>query len=299
MTAIIFGSKYPSKPLETLLDIFRIIDESGVKIWIHLEFLKFLESKKVILKDVNSFTDMASLPTAILKDRDTIAISIGGDGTYLRTAWQVMEYKLPVLGVNLGRLGFLAAISGDVFRQAWEHILRKEYDVIERSMIDIYTEKEGHTTEQGTVLNEVVVSKKDSGSMISIEAQIDDQRVATYLADGLIISTPTGSTAYSLSVNGPIIAPNTSTFCLTPVAPHMLNMRPLVVADDSEIRLKVSARNLSFLLVADGKTTSLSCNTVLCLKKSKESIRSIQISGYNFYQTLRDKLMWGIDPREV
>ncbi|MDO4790440.1 MAG: NAD kinase [Porphyromonas sp.] len=299
MTVIIFGSKYLSKPLETLSDIFRIISESSVETWVHSDFLTFLESKKIPVNGIKPFTEMGALSPSVLKGGETIAISIGGDGTYLRTAWQVMEYKLPVLGVNLGRLGFLASISGDLFQETWQHVLKKEYDIVERSMIDIYTEKEGHTTEHGTVLNEVVVSKKDSGSMISIEAQIDGQRVATYLADGLIVSTPTGSTAYSLSVNGPIIAPNTSTLCLTPVAPHMLNMRPLVVADNYQIRLKVSARNLSFLLVADGKTTSLSCNTILCLKKSKESIKSIQIWGHNFYQTLRDKLMWGIDPREV
>lgn len=296
MNIIIFGSEYPSTPIPKIHEVIQILVDSCDSIWIESGFRTFLAGTGFNVSSTKIFNKVSEIDQAFFSKK-VVVLSIGGDGTYLRTAHKMIDHNLPIFGVNIGRLGFLAATSAKVFESAWREILRDNYDIVERSMLDVCIEHDGIEKPFTTALNEVVVSKKDTGSMISVNAFIDDKKIATYMADGLIVSTPTGSTAYSLSVNGPIIAPNTSTLCITPVAPHTLNMRPLVVVDNSEIRLSVNARNNSFLLSTDGRTKSLKCTHTITLKKSKQSIRSIQVPGYSFYQTLRDKLMWGMDIR--
>ena len=231
-----------------------------------------------------------------LKERADFLISIGGDGTLLKAVTYVRELNIPIMGINTGRLGFISSISATQISDAINDILKKEYTINERTLLELNTSK-NLFKDKNFALNEVAVSKKDTSSMIRIDAYIDDEFLNTYWADGLVISTPTGSTGYSLSCGGPIIMPGTNNIIITPNAPHNLNVRPIVINDNSVIKLKVEDRDQLALVSLDSRSRAFDSETELIIKKTDFKIKLIQPQNNSFTSTIRNKLMWGLDKR--
>lgn len=224
------------------------------------------------------------------------AFSIGGDGTFLNTAAHVGKKQIPILGINTGRLGFLADVPSEGIIPALEAIFQKEFNLEERSLLQVET-SDNATIDYPYVLNEIAVLKQDSSSMISIHAGVNGEIIHTYQADGLIVSTPTGSTAYSMSVGGPLVAPQSQNIILSPVASHSLNVRPLIIPDSWKIELEIISRSQCYLLALDGRSKILEQGTKLKIKKADFSIQIVKQLNHTFFDTLKNKLMWGADKR--
>ena len=225
------------------------------------------------------------------------AISLRGDGTFLRAASKVGAKKIPIIGVNMGRLGFLANVLPNEFRETLDDIYNGNFDIDERSVIKLESENEAIGTSP-YALNDISILKRDNASMITLHASIDGEYLVTYQADGLIVSTPTGSTAYSLSNGGPIIVPRGGILCLTPVAPHSLNLRPIVFSDDVVIHLEVESRSHNYLVAIDGRSVKLKEGTTLTIRKAPFVTRIVKRRCHSYFSTLRTKLMWGADLRK-
>ena len=241
-----------------------------------------------ILNLGQSLDDLANL------DID-MAISLGGDGTFLKAARCVGATGIPIVGINTGRLGFLADVSADGMEHFFAQLHEGHYTVRERSLLELIIG--GDTEHSSYALNEITVSKHDSSSMIAVHTTVGGEHLATYMGDGLIIATPTGSTAYSLSAGGPIVYPQSDVFVLTAVAPHSLGVRPIVIADDKTIELSIESRSGSFLVAVDGISQSYPEHTTITLRKASHTIRVVKQEGNTFFHTLQKKMMWGSDPR--
>jgi len=225
-----------------------------------------------------------------------VAFSIGGDGTFLNTSARIGEKGIPVIGVNTGRLGFLTDVSNDEIFDALEALMARKYRIEERTLLQVET-SDGTPLQYPYALNEVSVLKQDSSSMISIDASVNGELIHTYQADGLLVSTPTGSTAYSMSVGGPIVVPQAQNFILSPVASHSLNVRPLIIPDNWSIDLEVHSRTHSYLVALDGRSKVLEQTTQLHITKAPFTIKVVKQLQHTFFDTLKKKLMWGIDKR--
>lgn len=222
--------------------------------------------------------------------------SIGGDGTLLEALSFAQEKQIPILGINTGRLGFLTSVSTDEIKNAIDSLLNKEYRLETRLLLDVDLENNPFG-KSNYALNDVTIQKRDSSSMITIQAYLDGVFLNSYWADGLIISTPTGSTAYSMSCNGPIVLPNSGNIIITPIAPHNLNVRPLVVPDSTEIKLFVESRADNFLVAMDYKSATVPNSKEIKITKSNRTIQLVRLKNFDFLNTLRNKLMWGLDRR--
>lgn len=286
----IFGNTYQATTSHVIGNIIRCLNNYGAYISMDSEFYHFLVEERKMNFEVNR----------VFREDDFDAdfvISMGGDGTFLKAVSRVGAKSIPIIGVNMGRLGFLADVLPGEIEEAIEAIYNGSFSLEEHRVIRL--EVEGETLRENPfALNDISVLKRDNASMISIRASINGEHLVTYLADGLIVSTPTGSTAYSLSNGGPIIVPNTGTLCLTPVAPHSLNVRPIVVSDDSEITLKVESRSHNLLVAIDGRSESLGEDALLTIKKAPYSVRIVKRTGVRYFSTLREKMMWGADQRQ-
>lgn len=222
--------------------------------------------------------------------------SIGGDGTLLDTVTQVKDFHIPILGINTGRLGFLATIAKKDIESAMDIFFNEDFDTDERTLLRLET-KEELFSGLNFALNEVAVIKKDSSSMIKVNCFIDDQFLNTYWADGLMISTPTGSTGYSLSCGGPVILPQSKNFLITPINPHNLNIRPMVVSDSSIIRIEVDSRGTKFLTSLDSRSETVDSSVIMTVIKESFTAKLVKLRGFSFVDTLRNKLNWGFDVR--
>ena len=285
----LFGNVYQERKCAAVQKFFAIAQKKKADIAIHEPFFEFLRDKmKICVPECEVF-----------KDRDFTAdyvICMGGDGTFLDAASKVGDKEIPVIGVNTGRLGFLASFSPDLMEDTMEDIYSGFYDVEKHSVLQISCD-ELELKDYPFALNEIAILKHDISSMITIHTDINNEYLTAYQADGLIIGTPTGSTAYSLSVGGPIIVPQSETISLTPVAPHSLNMRPIVLTDDSEVTLRVESRSHSFLISLDGRSQSYPDNVHLRIRKAPYKVNVITKKGQSFFATLRKKMMWGADNR--
>ena len=233
------------------------------------------------------------------KDVDFL-FSIGGDGTILRAINLIQDSEIPILGINTGRLGFLTSLHKDALSEGLDLFLKKKYSFVSRSMLQVRTKNLIPLLENsGTALNEVSVNRKNTTSMLSIHTELDGKPLTTYWSDGLIISTPTGSTGYSLSSGGPIVSPNSQCWILNPIAPHNINMRPLIVPDTTEIKISVQGRSKNHLLSLDSRIVTLKNGNDIYLKKASYAVSTIQLNGSNFFSTLREKLFWGQDKRNT
>jgi len=293
MKVAIFGKYYQNSTEPIIKDIFVFFNSNNVEMVIDYYFLNVLKEKNIITKDYNTFSSHAELDSSF-----DMLISIGGDGTILRAATLVRNSGVPILGINAGRLGFLATVQKENIDEFMQFIIDKKYTISKRTLLSLTTSPENESIKEiNFALNEISVSRKDTTSMITIETYLNNEFLNSYWADGLIIATPTGSTGYSMSCGGPILTPDVSSFVVTPIAPHNLNARPLVIPDETEIRLKISGREENYLVSLDSRITSVKNDTILTIKKTPFQINMVEIPDETFLKTLRSKLFWGEDRR--
>ena len=292
MRVAIFGQYYQNDTRPIIKDIFVFFNRNNVEMVIEENFLKILYEEKIVEKQYKTFSSHTDLDNSF-----SIVISIGGDGTILRAATYVRDSGIPILGVNAGRLGFLAKVQKESIESFLQIVLEKKYSITERTLLSMACSPTLAQMNVDFAMNEVAVSRKDTTSMITIETFLNGEYLNSYWADGLIIATPTGSTGYSLSCGGPILTPDVKALVITPIAPHNLNARPLVIPDDTEITLKVSGREEQYLVSLDSRITSVNNNSVLKIKKTPFRINMVEIPEETFFKTLRNKLLWGEDKR--
>jgi NAD+ kinase len=293
MKVAIYGQYYQNSTEPIIKDIFVFYNRNSVEMVIESEFLAMLYDRKIVEKQYKTFSSHTELDGSF-----DMLISIGGDGTMLRAATLVRDSGIPLLGVNAGRLGFLASVQKENIANFLQLVIEKKYTISPRSLLSLQCIPENEDiSELNFALNEISVSRKDTTSMITIETDLNDEYLNSYWADGLIIATPTGSTGYSMSCGGPILTPHVESFVITPIAPHNLNARPLVIPDSTEIRLRVSGREEFYLVSLDSRIASVRNESVLTIKKTPYKINMVEIMGETFLKTLRNKLLWGEDKR--
>jgi len=289
----IFGQFYHQNSERAIQNVLDTLLDTGVEVWVEKNFLELIRHHKGIDTNVQTFSSFTELDNSY-----DFFFSIGGDGTILRSITYVRDLGIPIVGINTGKLGFLATIQKQKVAESIHQILSGNYKTSERGLIAIDTQTErSEIGELNFALNEIAINRKNSTSMIKVETRVDNEHLGSYWSDGLIISTPTGSTGYSLSCGGPILSPDTHSFILTPIAPHNLNVRPFVLPDDKEIELVVSGREDRFLLSLDSRTATLPMESVVRVKKAPFTIKLVQLSQDSFLNTLREKLLWGEDKR--
>ena len=287
MKFALFGNTYQAKKSAHVIRLLSILKQYNSEVYINREFYHFLVDEQKM--DIQA--------AGVFEGNDfeaEMVLSMGGDGTFLKAASHVGNKNIPILGINTGRLGFLADVSPEEMEDTFKDIYNHNYKVEDRSVLQVYS---GGQPLKGYPcgLNEIAILKRDSSSMITIHTSINGAYLTTYQADGLVIATPTGSTAYSLSIGGPIIVPHSNTIAITPVAPHSLNVRPIVINDDWEITLDVESRSHNFLIAIDGRSETCREGTRLTIRKADYSIKVVKRPNHVFFHTLRDKMMWGAD----
>lgn len=276
--------------IQLLLDA---LQKKGIEVFIEKNFLEIISQNEDITKNFSGFSTFTELDSSF-----ELFFSIGGDGTILKAVTFVRDLGIPIVGINTGRLGFLATIQKEEMTQSLAKILDGEYTISERTLLTVETNPENDEVQPlNFALNEVAVNRKNTTSMIKVETSVDDKYLTSYWSDGLIVATPTGSTGYSLSCGGPVIEPRSNSFVLTPIAPHNLNARPLVVPDSAVISLKVSGRENSFLLSLDSRIATLENGTCITIRKAAFTIKLLQLNEDSFIKTIRKKLLWGEDKR--
>ncbi|RLD78465.1 MAG: NAD kinase [Bacteroidetes bacterium] len=275
-----------------MIRLFEVLEKAKANVSIYEPFFQFINKKLSLKGDgLTFFSNQKDF-----KGNHDILLSIGGDGTFLESVTFVKNKGIPIAGINSGRLGFLANISKNEMELALKKILNKSYSFEERELIQLET-PDNLFKNDNFALNEITVQKTDSSSMITIHVYLDGQFLNTYWADGLIISTPTGSTAYSLSAGGPIVAPNAKNYIITPLAPHNLTIRPIVIPNHHNLTLKIEGRDQNYLVSLDHRHKVFSNSVELKIRKSKFKIKMLKHDDRTFYSTLREKLMWGLDKR--
>ena len=289
MKFALFGNTYQAKKSAHVIRLLSILKQYNAVVYINREFYHFLVDEQ----------NMDIQAAGVFDGNDfeaDMVLCMGGDGTFLKAASYVGNKNIPILGINTGRLGFLADVSPEEMEDTFKDIYNHNYKVEDRSVLQVISNGQplkGYPCG----LNEIAILKRDSSSMIAIHTSINGAYLTTYQADGLVIATPTGSTAYSLSIGGPVIVPHSNTIAITPVAPHSLNVRPIVINDDWEITLDVESRSHNFLIAIDGRSETFREGTRLTIRKADYNIKVVKRTNHVFFHTLRDKMMWGADGR--
>ncbi|GGI56597.1 NAD kinase [Winogradskyella haliclonae] len=291
MKVAIYGQNYQNdnnqKAFEVLVNALK---NYKTDVFIESQFLKI---QKEVFHNDWSFGIFTELDNSY-----DLLISIGGDGTILRAITYVRDLDIPIVGINTGRLGFLATVQTNEIEDALSDIFENKYKISERSLLSVDVSPENNlVTETNFALNEVTISRKNTTSMITVETHLNEEYLTSYWADGLILSTPTGSTGYSLSCGGPVISPSAQSFVLTPIAPHNLNARPLVIPDHTSVRLKVNGRENQFLLSLDSRIITLPNTASVKIEKAPFHIKMVELLNESFIDTLRKKMLWGEDRR--
>ncbi len=291
MRIAIYGKKFPDDASDYVQGLFDELKANQVDLCINSSFAEFLAERVQLPEGFNLYTPPVKeeLPVDFL-------ITIGGDGTILDTITSVANSRLPIVGFNTGRLGFLANNPKEEAKNLVKNLVQGNFSIEERMLLNLET-KDRLFGDNNFALNELTVHKKDSSSMMTIHTYVNDEYLNSYWADGLIVATPTGSTAYSLSCGGPIIIPQSRNFVINPIAPHNLSARPIIVPDDVKLTLKIEGRDEEFLATLDSRSKSISNETELVISKCDLTVKLVQFEGQNFYKTIRNKLLWGIDKR--
>ena len=287
----LFGIEFYKNYLSYYRQIIERLEFGKVKIAIYKSLYKNLKNHIKFKQEPDLFSTSSEIDGSL-----NLLLSIGGDGCLLSSVTLVQASGIPVLGINLGNLGFLSSIAKTEIETTLTDVLKNNYILDKRTLIKLNT-CEQYFGEFNYALNEFTVIKKDNLSMINVHVYVNDVFLNTYWADGLVVSTPTGSTGYSLSCSGPIVAPGTKAFVLTPIATHNLTVRPVVIPDDSVIKLKVSGRNKQFMGGLDSRYEVINADTEMILRKSEFKVNLVQVASSNFFSTIREKLNWGIDKR--
>ena len=289
----IFGQAYKNTDRQYFEILIENLNKFNIEILIYNEFVTILDELGVENLNYKTFQKHEDLDSTF-----DLLFTLGGDGTILNAATLVKDLNIPILGINTGRLGFLATVQKKEIENTIQSLIKKEYTIQERAVLQISTnDKNIHFNNINFALNEVTIARKNSTSMIGVEAYLNDEYLTTYWSDGLVIATPTGSTGYSLSCHGPIIMPESNNFVLTPIAPHNLSARPLVIPDTTEIKLKIIGREKDFFLSLDSRVSTVPFEIELTLTKANFPVKIIQLNQQTFIGTLREKLFWGEDKR--
>jgi len=291
MRVAIYGRPINTNQVELAESVIKVLTEAGSSVLIHEPYFHFLKTNLPQLRVHPVF-----LTHEDLKDQADFLFSIGGDGTLLDTIFLVKDAGIPVIGVNAGRLGFLSGITRDTLLQAVNSLVQGHYSLDARSLIRL---ESNHPLfeRQNIALNEFTIHKKETSSMITIHTYLNGEYLNSYWADGIIISTPTGSTGYSLSCGGPIVVPQSENLVITPIAPHNLNVRPIIVSDKNVISLEVEGRSQHFMATLDSRSETIDSTYQVAIRKESYSVNLIRFSNENFLRTLRSKLNWGLDSR--
>lgn len=293
MKVAVFGRFYNETTTISVERLFDYLLLKNADAYIETEFFNLIK------KEAPNFDDYKSFKTFDTLDKSfDFLVSVGGDGTILRAITYVKDMDIPIVGINTGRLGFLATIQVNQIENAIQNIIDGKYKISERSLLSVETTPSNNEISSlNFALNEVAVSRKNTTSMITVETYLNGEYLTSYWSDGLIVSTPTGSTGYSLSCGGPVITPDTNSFVLAPIAPHNLSARPLIIPDSTEIQLKVEGREESHLISLDSRIATLENGTIIKIKKADFKIKMIDLLDESFLDTLRKKLLWGEDRR--
>lgn len=289
----IYGQSYSisaEKEIQILLDV---LQENNIENFIEKKFYDLLVKGNILNKKYPTFSHFSDLNNSF----DAL-FTLGGDGTILRAVTYIRDLDIPILGINTGRLGFLANINKKNIRESITLILNHEYSIQERTLLSVKTSpKTAEFEDLNFALNEVTIARKNTTSMIGVRTSLNNEYLTNYWADGLIIATPTGSTGYSLSCNGPVISPDSKNLIITPIAPHNLNVRSIVIADETKIQLTINSREKDFLISLDSRITTVPKNTTIFIEKAPFTVQSIIPNNQSFIKTLRTKLLWGEDTR--
>lgn len=291
MKVAVYSQTYHEDTSQYVMELLSELEKERAAVSIEKNFHAFLFANNPA--DYDTFTDESGLDASF-----DMFVSFGGDGTILRATTFVRDLGIPIVGVNTGRLGFLSTFNKEQVRKVVQEFVKGSYAIVERSLVEVASES--NIPEFDTLnfaLNEITVSRKDTTSMITVETYLDNEYLTSYWADGLIIATPTGSTGYSLSCGGPVIVPTAKSLVLTPIAPHNLNARPLVISDGTQIRLKVSGREDNHLISLDSRIASVENGKEILIKKADFTIKMVEYTSESFLKTLRNKLLWGEDRR--
>lgn len=291
MTIAVYARNTKDNNSDYLEQLIALSSKENFRVTVFKPYLDFLNSTLE-----KSFTIDTFINSEELIAKADYVISLGGDGTMLETLEYVRKSGIPVLGVNTGRLGFLAAVYKEDFGKAIQLLIKEKFTLDKRELIEL--DKTTCFNEVNYALNEFTIHKKESSAMISIETYVNGVFLNSYFADGLIVSTPTGSTAYSLSCGGPIMVPDSDNFIITPIAPHNLNVRPIVISNNKTLNFKVSGRSDSFNVSLDSRSQTIQNQSDLQIKKADFKFNMINLEGQHFFETLRNKLFWGLDKRQ-
>ena len=293
MKIAVFGQYYQSNTTEIFSKVMNVLETNGAEIVIAEEFWNVLKENFPTDKAYKTFKDHSDLDNGF-----DFLVSIGGDGTILRAATLVRDKNIPIVGVNAGRLGFLADVQAENIERFLPKLFFNDFKISKRTLVSLKCSPPNKDLEEiNFALNEITIARKDTTSMITIKTYLNDEYLNAYWADGLIIATPTGSTGYSLSCGGPLLTPANTSFVITPIAPHNLTARPLVIPNDIEISLTVSGREDHFLVSLDSRTITVSKETSLTIKKAPFEINMVEFLEEGFLKTIRKKLLWGEDKR--
>jgi len=291
MRIAIYGRDFNDTVLPYVQEVFNHLSNYDVQPVLYSKFKTSLHGKINLPKNTVIFHNHAEL-----KERADILISLGGDGTLLDTLSLIRNSNIPVIGINFGRLGFLASINKNEIESALKAVIHGEYTLDCRSLLVLESDNKLFG-EENFALNDITIHRRDNSAMMIIHAKMNEDFINSYWADGLIIATPTGSTAYSLSCGGPIIYPDSRNFVVTPIAPHNLNVRPVVLPDDRKLSFEVEARESKFLVSCDSRTVTVERSVKISIKKADFCLNLIRLNNETYLNTLRNKLLWGIDTR--
>ncbi len=289
----IYGQYYKEESIPCIQELLNELAIHNIKVYIEENFYDLIQSLNRPKIKYKTFLRHSDLDNSF-----TMLLSVGGDGTFLRAITYVRDLDIPILGINIGRLGFLANVEKTAIKKAVLSIKNKTYKIIERTLLQVKTKPQIKALlDINIALNEVTIVRKNTTAMITLETYLDNEFLAKYWADGLIVSTPTGSTGYSLSCGGPVIAPSSKNLIITPIAPHNLNVRPLVISDKTKINIQLIGREKKALISLDSRITTIPKNTQIFISKAPFNIKTILLEEQSFLKTLRKKLLWGEDVR--
>lgn len=291
MKIAVYGREFNDSVLPFVQQVFKALSLYKIEVVVYTKFYNFLKNKVTLPVNISTFSGHKELLA-----KGDVLLSLGGDGTLLDTLSLVRDSQIPIIGINFGRLGFLASINKNEIDTAINALVKGEYTLDKRGILSLESQN-NLFGDENFALNDITIHRRDNSAMMIIHAYMNGEFVNSYWADGLIIATPTGSTAYSLSCGGPIILPNAQNFVITPIAPHNLNVRPIIVPDDVELTFEIEARSTKFLVSCDSRTETVDRSVKITINKAKFNVNLVRLNNETYLTTLRNKLLWGIDTR--
>ncbi|MGV3508329.1 MAG: NAD kinase [Sphingobacteriaceae bacterium] len=291
MKIAIYGREFSNTALPYVQQVFDSLMKFGIEPYVYDKFSQFISGKIYFPKKLQIYRNYTDL-----KGNVDVLVSLGGDGTILDTVTLVRDSGIPVIGINFGRLGFLASINKDEIPTAIERLVNKQFTLDVRDLVKIESDN-SIFGDENFALNDVIIHRRDNSAMMLIHAYLNGEFLNSYWADGLIVATPTGSTAYSLSCGGPIVFPRSENFVLTPVSPHNLNVRPVIISDSNVLSFELEGRSAKYLLSCDSRTEVIDCSMKFNVRKADFQFNLVRLNNESYLSTLRNKLLWGIDTR--